>query len=79
MNSRLKNALTDKQSTEIFYDATNLKRNRRSHLYRTIKSINKEADVVCLVFSKPLGKIIEQNNQREGLKRVPEIEIRKNV
>jgi metal dependent phosphohydrolase len=77
MNRRLKDALTDKQSTEIFYDATNLKRNRRSHLYRTIKSINKEADVVCLVFSKPLEKIIEQNNQREGLKRVPEAEIRR--
>lgn len=77
MNRRLKDALTDKQSTEIFYDATNLKRNRRSHLYRTIKSINKEAEVVCLVFSKPLEKIIEQNNQREGLKRVPEAEIRR--
>lgn len=77
MNRRLKDALTDKQSTEIFYDATNLKRNRRSHLYRTIKSTNKEADVVCLVFSKPLEKIIEQNNQREGLKRVPEAEIRR--
>lgn len=63
----------DKQ--DVIYDATNTNRKRRTHLYNEIKRVNETAEVVAVLFLKPLATILEQNKNREHV--VPEKDVKK--
>lgn len=67
MFSRLKDSFQTNQ--DIIYDATNLNRRKRKHLYTEIKRLS-NYEVVAVVFLKPLKTILEQNKNRKNV--VPE-------
>lgn len=71
LHSRLNNAIKTKEYDTIYYDATNLSRKQRKHLYEEIKRIDKNAQVSAVCLLKPLKEILKQNNQRTGWRRVP--------
>ena len=72
MFSRLKVFLKDEINTSRYYDATNLSRKRRIHLYNEIKRFNKDNEVISLMFIVPLQMLFDRNKLREEYKQVPE-------
>ena len=72
MFSRLKVFLKDEINTTCYYDATNLSRKRRIHLYNEIKRFNKDNEVISLMFIVPLQMLFDRNKLREEYKQVPE-------
>lgn len=77
MYNRLETAIKSDSDADIYWDATNLGRKRRLNLYNHIKSwdTKNNYEVVIDVLHKPYDQIIQQNNQRHGLERVPESKI----
>jgi len=57
----------------IYYNATNLSRKNRRGLYNEFK---KYTDIETILILKPLDTIINQNNKRNGQRRVPEDKVR---
>ena len=74
LHERLFSAITSEKYDTIFYDATNLSRKRRAHLYQQIAG---KAEVHSVVILKDLKTILAQNQKREGLARVPESVIKR--
>lgn len=72
MFSRLKVFLKDEINTVCYYDATNLSRKKRIHLYNEIKRFNKNNEVISLMFIVPLQMLFDRNKLREEYKQVPE-------
>ena len=72
MFNRLKEYLTDEKTETIYYDATNLNRKRRAHLYREIKRINPESIVTSLLFLVPIKELLEVEKNRPIEKKVTE-------
>lgn len=70
--SRLKEFCLDNTQNNCYYDATNLNRKKRVHLYKQIKSWNKEIKVVIVNKLERFNVILEQNNQRQGFSKVNE-------
>lgn len=60
----------------LIYDATNISRRRRIALYNEIKSKDKDAKVVVVVFYKFLKELLEINNNREEFEQVPIVKIK---
>lgn len=77
LHNRLREAIKTHDG-DIYYDATNTSRNTRRGKYELIKKSAHENDfeIEAVMLHKPLAEIIEQNNQREGLARVPEHVVR---
>lgn len=73
MENRLMDGISKGVDT-IWYDATNINRKLRKHLYNTIyrKNKNKNLTVEAICFFAALPTILKQNAQRSGLARVPE-------
>ena len=77
MNKRLIAAIKENSFDEVYYDATNLSRKRRIGLYKNIKQLNKNANIIVLLFLLPLNIILKQNAQRTGDAVVPEHSIKR--
>ena len=71
MFQKLKAFLKDESNTTCYYDATNLSRKRRTHLYNEIKRMNKDCKVISLMFIVPLQILFDRNELREEYKQVP--------
>lgn len=52
-----------KEGKNVIYDATNLSRKKRKHLYNQAKKYDTEVIAYCIL--KPLKTILKQNNQRK--------------
>ena len=70
---RAKNEGTD---MNLIYDATNISRRRRIALYNEIKSKDKDAKVVVVVFYKLLEELFYTNEHREEKEQVPIVKIK---
>ena len=77
LHNRLRGAIKTHDG-DIYYDATNTSRKTRRGVYQLIKKSAHENDfeIESVMLHKPLAEILEQNNQREGLARVPENVVR---
>lgn len=62
--------------SNIIYDATNINQRRRKAIFEKHKS---DFEVVAVVFDLPIGKLLENNNKREGLAAVPEHVIKRMI
>lgn len=70
MFERVKKEIANNTKT-IFYDATNISRKKRTHLYNQLKSVSDyEVKIVCVL--KSLNTCLMQNSKREGVARVPD-------
>lgn len=70
---RAKNEGTD---MNLIYDATNISRRRRIALYNEIKSKDKDAKVVVVVFYKLLEELFYTNEHRAEKEQVPIVKIK---
>lgn len=58
------------EGQDVWYDATNLKRRLRKHIYDQVK--NQGHDVILHIVLKPLNTLLKQNKQRNEDSKVPE-------
>lgn len=72
MFEKLEKYLLDETTEVIFYDATNLSRKRRSHLFREAKRILPEITVGALLFLRPLEYLLKIEEDRPEGKKVGE-------
>lgn len=66
-----------KEQKTVIYDATNLSRRKRAHLYREVKRLSPDSIVGIIVLFATLETLLERNRNREHYKKVPEEVIKK--